>query len=63
MTFFIILSIMIIVLDMASLRWGVSSTEGINSAEWERRKHWSMLHTKNVVQPAYMSYSGKYYLN
>ena len=30
----------IIVLDMASKRWGVDSTDGINSLEWLRRQQW-----------------------
>ena len=27
-------------LDMAALRWGVDSSEDIDSREWERRAHW-----------------------
>ena len=39
------MAILIIVLafvlfDMAALRWGVDSTEGVNSREWDRRAHW-----------------------
>ncbi len=30
----------IIVLGLASQRWGVDSTDGINSLEWLRRQHW-----------------------
>ena len=29
-----------IVLVLAALRWGVNSTDGINSTEWERRQRW-----------------------
>ncbi|MBA3826747.1 MAG: hypothetical protein H0X24_22980 [Ktedonobacterales bacterium] len=28
------------VLGMAALRWGVSSLDGPDSPEWERRQHW-----------------------
>jgi len=63
MTFFIILLVTIILLDMAALRWSVSSIDGIDSPEWERRRQWSLLHTKTVVVPRYMAYSSKYYLN
>jgi hypothetical protein len=35
----IILLIALIVLDIAALRWGIDSTDGINSPEWERRRH------------------------
>lgn len=34
-----ILLVALIVLDIAALRWGVDSTDGINSPEWERRKY------------------------
>jgi hypothetical protein len=33
-----VLLIALIVLDIAALRWGVDSTDGINSPEWERRR-------------------------
>jgi hypothetical protein len=29
-----------VLLDMAAMRWGVDSTEDINSCEWSRREHW-----------------------
>lgn len=29
----------LIVLDVAAVRWGVDSTEGLESREWERRRH------------------------
>jgi hypothetical protein len=29
-----------VLLDMAAMRWGVDSTEDINSREWSRREHW-----------------------
>ncbi len=36
---FIIL-IGLVLFDLAAWRWGVDSTDDINSAEWERRKDW-----------------------
>ena len=36
----IILLVAFIILALASLRWGVDSTDDINSCEWERRRHW-----------------------
>ena len=38
----IILIIGIIVLDIAALRWGRDSRDGLDSPEWERRWQWSM---------------------
>jgi hypothetical protein len=35
----IILLALFIVFDIAALRWGVDSTDGIASCEWERRWH------------------------
>jgi hypothetical protein len=40
----IIILLMIIVLDVAALRWGVDSTDGINSLEWLRRQLWYGFH-------------------
>jgi hypothetical protein len=40
----LIIMLMIIALDMASLRWGVDSTDGINSLEWLRRQLWYGFH-------------------
>jgi hypothetical protein len=39
MEFIAILLLALIVLDIAALRWGKDSTDGIDSPEWERRKH------------------------
>ncbi len=36
----IILLALFIVFDIAALRWGHDSTEGIDSCEWDRRWHW-----------------------
>lgn len=29
-----------VLLDIAALRWGSDTTEGIDSREWCRREHW-----------------------
>ena len=42
----IIILIALIALALAALRWGVNSTDGINSPEWERRQRWSGFHEK-----------------
>ncbi len=34
-----IVLLVVILLDIAALRWGVDSREKIDSPEWERRKH------------------------
>lgn len=36
----LVLLLAFIVLDLASWRWGVNSTEDFNSREWDRRKNW-----------------------
>jgi hypothetical protein len=36
---FIILLGVLIILNIATLRWGRDSTDGIDSPEWERRRH------------------------
>lgn len=41
---FLILLIIVIALDIAALRWGVDSTEDVNSPEWERRQQWPAFH-------------------
>ena len=33
-----ILFILFVLLDVAALRWGCDSRDGVNSAEWERRR-------------------------
>ena len=40
----IIILIAQIALALAALRWGVNSTDGINSTEWERRQRWYGFH-------------------
>jgi hypothetical protein len=37
----IIVFALFIVLDLAALRWGMDSTESVDSCEWERRWQWS----------------------
>ena len=39
----LILILLVVVLDIASLRWGYDSTEKIDSPEWERRVAWRLL--------------------
>jgi hypothetical protein len=48
MDIFIIL-IAYIALALAALRWGVDSTDGIESPEWERRQLWYGFHAKEGV--------------
>jgi len=36
----IIILVAQIALALAAFRWGVNSTDGINSTEWERRQRW-----------------------
>ena len=33
-----------VALDLAALRWGFNSSDGVNSAEWERRQRWFGFH-------------------
>ena len=54
MEFLIILLSMVVVLDIAALRWGFDSTDGINSPEWERRQRWYASHSKNIVQAQFV---------
>ena len=41
---FLILLVILILLDMAAMRWGAISLDGINSLEWERRQRWYAFH-------------------
>ncbi len=34
----------LIALDLAALRWGFNSSDGVNSLEWERRQRWYGFH-------------------
>ena len=38
--------IILIALALAALRWGVNSTDGISSTEWERRQRWYGFHER-----------------
>jgi hypothetical protein len=40
----IIILIALVALALAALRWGVKSTDGIYSPEWERRQRWYGFH-------------------
>ena len=39
----LILIMLVVILDIASLRWGFDSTEKFDSPEWERRVAWRVL--------------------
>jgi hypothetical protein len=39
----LIVIMLVVVLDIASLRWGFDSTEKIDSPEWQRRVAWRVL--------------------
>jgi hypothetical protein len=39
----LILIMLVVVLDIASLRWGYDSSEKLDSPEWERRAAWRVL--------------------
>jgi hypothetical protein len=36
----LVVILFLVVLGIASIRWGVDSTDGINSPEWFRRQNW-----------------------
>jgi hypothetical protein len=38
------LLIALLVLGIAACRWGVTSSDGINSPEWQRRQDWPSFH-------------------
>jgi hypothetical protein len=42
----IIILIAQIALALAALRWGINSTDGINSSEWEHRQRWYGFHER-----------------
>jgi hypothetical protein len=46
-TILIILALFI-VLDIAALRWGMDSTERVDSCEWEHRLYW---HNDGITVP------------
>jgi len=36
--------LILIVFDLAALRWGVDSRDNINSSEWNQRQNWRGFH-------------------
>jgi hypothetical protein len=42
--FVVVLVVSLIALDLAALRWGFDSSDGVNSAEWQRRQQWFGFH-------------------
>jgi hypothetical protein len=38
------LVIALLVLDIVACRWGATSSDGINSPEWQRRQDWPGFH-------------------
>ena len=37
-----------VLFDMAAMRWGIDTTEGMDSCEWNRREHWGEKTSKQV---------------
>lgn len=44
MTILLIILILFVLLDVAALRWGYDSRDGVNGAEWTRRQEWLLTH-------------------
>jgi hypothetical protein len=40
----IISFVLFILLDIAAMRWGYDSRDGIDSPEWRRRQEWQLSH-------------------
>ena len=40
----LVILVALIALGLAALRWGFDSSDGVNSAEWERRQKWFGFH-------------------
>ena len=40
----LVLFVLVVLLDLGALRWGASSTDGLDSLEWERRQSWYGFH-------------------
>ena len=40
----IFILVFLVALDIAALRWGFNSSDGVNSPEWERRQRWFGFH-------------------
>ena len=45
----VILLIAQIALALAAIYWGVDTTDGVNSTEWERRQRWYGFHERERV--------------
>ena len=41
---FLVIFVMLVVLDIAAMRWGAISLDGFDSPEWERRRQWLAFH-------------------
>ncbi|HXZ05860.1 MAG TPA: hypothetical protein VEH81_13580 [Ktedonobacteraceae bacterium] len=39
-----LLLVLFIGFDLAALRWGVDSSDGVNNPEWQRRQRWYGFH-------------------
>jgi hypothetical protein len=46
----LVLIMLVIVLDIASVRWGFDSTEKMDSPEWERRTAWRVLEDSDTTR-------------
>ena len=44
MTLLFMLMLALVVLSIAASRWGATSSDGVNSSEWERRQQWFGFH-------------------
>lgn len=40
----LIVLLMLVVLDIAAMRWGFNSIDNVDSPEWERRQRWYGFH-------------------
>ena len=44
MAILFLIILVLVVLSIAAYRWGVNSSDGVNSSEWERRQQWLGFH-------------------
>jgi hypothetical protein len=44
LTLVLLIFALLVAIDLAVLRWGFDSSDGINSPEWERRQRWYGYH-------------------
>lgn len=40
----LLLLVIVLMLDLAALRWGYDSRDRFDSLEWEKRRNWSAFH-------------------